>query len=972
MRVGSTEAITSWRGGGCAPLSWPRRLNLALTMAICMGQIVALQATEPSSARARDRWVPELRIEKYQLPNGLTVVLHEDHKSPLVAVNVIYNVGSKDDPPGLTGIAHLFEHLMFRGSEHNEGNFSWPIYDYYAKATAWTERDRTVYQTTVTRNALERVLWLEADRMGFLLPALTDDNLSKERRVVKMERRQTVDDVALGESAESLLRALYPPEHPYRHLEIGSFDGVSAARLPDISAFFEKHYAPNNAFLCIAGDFKPVLARRWIKKYFGALRPRVLAELTKPVIPASIPSCHLTLTDRVGHPRVMLVWKTVPTYHADEPALDVLASVLAGPSKSTRLFRALIDDLQVATQVNAWHPTHQLAGSFELNLVTDSIEKLDELVRLAEAEIERLKRDGPTTDELSRAKIERRTSEMTQLESVTSKASLLNRFASSSGEPLAYRSELLKVFAVTPADVVRVARKYLGTSRIRLDVLPGERASRSYEREFTPAGPAQVVHHDRTPRDDSFDRSLAPECAPTPGFVPPFTESRTLSNWLEVRIVERHELPRVILKLVVKSGEASSPPGKEGLATMTVNLLGEGTKSRSALQLEDDFYGIGATLSTDGRIESSIVTLNTITRHLEGALDLYADVILNPSFPDKELGRLKHDQLGQHEDRSQKPEKIAEDVMPRLLYEPDHPYGRAYHGTPESIRSITRKDVTAFYRRNFVPGNATLVVVGDVRPDEITAQLEARFGKWLTGPAPPPPALRAISARTAARTIYLIDKPGTLQSVVSVGRIAMGVKDPTYCTQEILRKKLVGRINSNLLYDRGCSYGFDSSLPRRNGPAPFVVTGSVHNLDTRDALLEVFKDMTDLAGPDPITQSEIDTIRDGMAPEWFDRFETIAGVADEVADLATHGLPGHYWATQLYRYAAVSETRAHLLASQYLRPGAMTVLVVGDRGWIEPLLRSLPFQKTIVQLDSQGNRLHPPSQANGRPSGGDG
>ena len=472
--------------GAVLALIVQRRLKLGLTLAVLMGQVVALRAAEPRSVAARDPWVPELAIEKYQLPNGLTVVLHEDHKAPLVAVNVIYNVGSKDDPPGRTGFAHLFEHMMFKGSQHSDGSYFWPIYPYFASSQGTTECDRTVYRTTVTPNALELVLWLEADRMGFLLPALTEEKLTNVRNVVKMERRETLDDLPFGEVEEILIRALYPPGHPYRHLNIGSPDDLSAAQLQDVSAFFRKHYAPNNAFLCVAGDFKPALARRWIKKYFGVLSPCVLATPPMADGTTSIQPCHITLTDRVSHSRAMLIWKTVPAYHPDEPALDVLASVLAGPSKASRLFRALVDDRRIATQVSASHPTHMLAGRFELTLVAPDGRKLDELVRLADAEIERLKREGPTADEVRRAKLERRTSQMQQLESVTSKAGVLNYFAATLGEPLAYRSELIKIFAVTPADVVRVARQYLGRAPLSSTFCAASEQVRQYERELDP------------------------------------------------------------------------------------------------------------------------------------------------------------------------------------------------------------------------------------------------------------------------------------------------------------------------------------------------------------------------------------------------------------------------------------------------------------------------------------------------------
>jgi zinc protease len=933
------------------------KLILGLTFAVLLGQVVALRGDEPLPVAAKKPWLPELAIEKYQLQNGLTVILHEDHKTPLVAVNVTYNVGSKDDPPGRTGFAHLFEHMMFKGSENSDWSYFGPIYPYFAKAQGSTGWDRTVYDTTVTSNALELVLWLEADRMGFLLPAITEEKLANTRNVVKMERRETLDDLPLGEVEEALIRVLYPPGHPYHHMIAGSMADLSAARLPEISTFFQRHYAPNNAFLCLAGDFRPAQAKRWIRKYFGSLGRSTPVEQPKTNGPALVKPCHMTLTDRIGHDHVEVVWNTVPAHHPDEAPLDVLASVLGGASKWNRLYRVVVDDRQIATQVSASHPTRLLAGRFEVILVARDGQKLDELVRLADAEIERLKRDGPTAEEVHRVKIERRTSQIEALESVTSKASTFNYNSAALGNPLGYRETLAKIFAVTPADVVRVARQYLGPARIQLDVLRGERSQRRYEHDIHLTEPDQRVAGRRLARSDKFDRSVAPFTPPTPRFVPPLVKTRRLSNGLELRIVERHELPHAVFRLVVKAGETSTPPGKEGLGSIAFDLFKEGTKSRSTLQLEADLLELGATLAADGFLESSTVTLTAPVRHMERALDLYADVILNPSFPVKELHRLKLARLALLEERSHNAVQIAEDVFPRLLYRPGHPYARAERGTLQSVESITRQDVIAFYRQNFVPANAVLVIVGDVHPDTITAALESRFGKWPPGPIPERPDLRPKPAQADHQAIYLIDKPGAEQSVLSIGRIGTAVTGPDRHTWDVLLNELGGRIHSNLRDDKGFSYGFSASLFVRNGAAPFAVTGSVHMLETKEAILEVFKEMIALAGSKPVTESEIAKTYDGMVAPWFERFETMAGVASEVGNQVARELPDDHFATDLGRYAAVTEAETEQIAERYLNPNQMTCLVVGDRGWIEPQLRSLSFVKKIRLLDSRGNPL---------------
>ena len=939
------------------PFIQPAAVGLGLVCAILTAQIGSVRAAKPAPIETNKPWLPDIKVETYTLPNGLTVTLHQDHKAPLVAVHVTYNVGSKDDPPGRTGLAHLFEHLMFEGSLHSDESYYSPIYQYMADAQGATGRDRTDYYETVTSNALERTLWLEADRMGFLLPALTKTKLSKARAVVINERWQTVDGVPLGEVAETYFRALYPPGHPYRHLIIGSVDDLYAARTADITAFFERHYAPNNAFLCLAGDFELGQARRWIKKYFGRLQPGPAAAPLRPKEPALTKPRRIKLKDRVSHAQAGMIWPTVPANHPDEAALDVLASILGGESRGNRLFRALTYDRQIATQASAYHPTYLLAGTFDVSLVARFDEKLDEMVRLADAEIERLQRDGPTVDEVRRVKIERRRRRIMDLDSVTSKASVLNEYAATHGDPLAYRSVLGKVFAVTPEDVRRVARMYLGPGRVEYRVYPGDRASRPREPVQIVDGPDQPAVVRPAPLNDSFDRSVVPEVGPAPDYIPPVIRRRRLSNGLELRVVERHDMPIVRLKLVVKSGEASAPRGKDGLSLMTVNLLEEGTSSRGTLELEDDLNEIGGALSTEGQMESSTISLTTTPPHLDRALDLLADVVLNPSFADGEYLRLKLRRLAELEDRADNAEQIAEDVLPRLLYHPDDPYARARLGTRESVTSITREDIVEFHARHYVPGNASLVVVGDVETERMAGALEARFGRWPPGPIPPSPGLPPTPWPAGFPAIYLIDMPGAPQSVLSVGRIAASIRSPDRRGLVVLNEKLKGRVNSNLLDDKASTYGFSSSIDFRNGLGPFVLTGSVPTLNTTRTLVEIFKEMDDLGGANPSTDLDLTSIRQGMVPGLIDRFERVTDVAAQVAYMVVHRLPDDHFSMELAGFDAVTKPDVDWLAKHFLAPRWMTILVVGDRSRIEKSLRAFPFGKTIHLLDTRGKPL---------------
>jgi zinc protease len=938
-----------------------------LTWLILCAPPVMLGAALPTSPEPRKPQIPALAVEKYTLKNGLTVLLHEDHKTPVVAVNLWYRVGSKDEKPGRTGFAHLFEHMMFQGSKDHDTDYFLPLEKLGADLNGTTAEDNTMYYETVPNNALELALWLEADRMGFLLPAMTQAKLDNQRNVVKNERRETVDNVPYGQAEEVLLKALYPADHPYHHSVIGSMADLSAARLADVAAFFRTYYVPNNAILCVAGDFQPALARQWIEKYFGPLPRGPEVTPPDPSVPRLSESKHIKMTDAVSLPRAELIWPSVPTNHPDEAALDVLAAILGGLPKENRLFRALQYDRQLAVSVSALNPTQLLSGTFEVELTARPGQQLDELVRIADAEIDRLKKEGPTAGEVRKAQNERESALVMGLQSVTRKASVLSQSLGMLGDPLGFRTELEKVFAVTPADVTRVAREYLGARRIELDVLPGPPASRPPETAVDPAQQAPLASPAVTLVKDPFDRSIMPQLGPTPHYVPPSFQKRTLSNGLEVRIVERHDLPIVTLDLVVKAGETLTPKGKEGLGSITASLLDEGTKTRDTLQVAGELAELGAALGAAGELESTTISLTTLTRHLDRALELYADVILNPSFPEQELHRLKLQRLAQLKARADDAEEIAGDVLPRLVYGVDHPYGRPDLGTPGSVQSITRDDAIAFYKRIMVPGNAALVVVGDVRPDAITPALEERFRAWTPGLIPQPPSLALPPAAAASprRPLHLIDKPAAAQSIVSIGKIGAARKSPDFFALILMNSILGGqfssRINMNLREDKGYSYGAQSSFSFRRGPGPFEAGGPVQTATTRESLIELFKELTDITGRRPVTDAELAFAKQRIIQGFPRRFETTFGVAGQIAVLVDDELPDDEYVHYQGRVESVTKADVDRVARAYITPEQMTILVVGDRSSIEGPLKSLPFVAAIKRLDTEGNALPAPA-----------
>jgi zinc protease len=935
----------------------------------CLALVTGVQwlsAAEPDRLEARKPQIPELKVETYTLPNGLTVILHEDHKTPVVSVNLLYKVGSKDEKPGRTGFAHLFEHMMFQGSKNHDSDYFLPLERLGAQLNGSTAEDETVYFETVPSNALELALWLEADRMGFLIPSMTQRKLDNQRDVVKNERRQSVDNVPYGQGEEMLLKALYPPEHPYHHSIIGSMADLSAAGLSDVAAFFRTYYVPNNAILCVAGDFQPAQTKQWIEKYFGHLAGGLKQKPIERSVPALASPTLIRSTDAVSLPRAQLIWPTVPANHPDEPALDVLAAVLGQLPKENRLFRALMYDRQLAAGVSASHPTQLLAGKFEIEVYARPGEKLEGLVKIADAEIERLKTEGPSPLEVRKAQNERESALIIGLQSVTRKADVLSHSLEFYGDPLGYRTELEKAFMVTPADVKRVARQYLGERRIELDITPGAPASRPAESPVDLSKQAPLESPKLAEVNDAFDRSVMPKLGPTPHYVPPQFERRALSNGLALLIVERHELPIVTFDLIVKSGETSTPKGKEGLGSIAASLIDEGTKTRDSLQVAGEQAEIGATLVTAGELESTTISLTTLTRHLERGLDLYADVILNPTFPEKELNRLKVQRLALLRARADDAEQTAEAVFPRLIYGLDHPYGRPDSGTPGSVQSITRGDALAFYKQIMVPGNAAIVIVGDIEPDTITTAIESRLRTWSPGPVPLPPAV-APPASPPRQGVYVIDKPAAAQSVIKTGKIGAARESPDFFNLKVLDAILggqfVSRINMNLREDKGYSYGAESRFSFYKGPGPFEVGATVQTAVTKESLIEIMKELTDITGRRPVTDAELAFAKEGIVRGFPGRFETTFGVAGQIATLVVDRLPDDEFAHYQARVEAVTKAEVDRVAHEYITPASMTILVEGDRAQIEGPLKSLAFVPAIQCLDTDGNALAPPASA---------
>jgi len=942
-------------------------LALAALLSFPLGAAAQNKPAKPvtvGTASTGERALPPIPYTEYTLANGLRVILHEDHSTPIVGVNVWYHVGSKNEQPGKTGYAHLFEHMMFQGSKGYDDDYFKALQEVGGTLNGSTNTDRTNYWELVPSNFLERALFLEADRMATLPDVLTEAKLANQRDVVKNEKRQNYDNRPYGLAGARIAEILYPASHPYHWLTIGSLDDLTAASMDDIKAFFRRYYTPNNASLSIAGDFKPAEARQWVEKYFGPVKrgPAVtLPVVTQPTLTGTIRE---GMNDRVSAPQITMVWHTVPALTEDEAPLDVLAAVL-GQGRNSRLYKSLVYDKQIAQSVNASSNTRELAGTFQITAIPRRGVTVDSLEAEFNREIAEVLRKPPAQSDLQRAYNASEARFIYSLQTVGGfggKGDQLNQYAIFTGNPGFFERDLSRYKAVTPADLQRVAKKYLTGNRLIFTVTPLAREAQTAQtRGAQGQGAAAAAAEGESGREVATESKLnesLPKGGPDPSFTLPQIQRRKLSNGLEVLFVEHHELPVVTMNLVVRGGAAADPADRPGLATVTADLLDEGTLARNALELSDKLASIGAILNSTADWDANRITMTTLTRHLDTALGLFSDVVLHPAFRDNDVSRIRQSRLQGLVQARDNATTIASQVYASLLYGSSHPYGHPQSGTQASINAITADDLRSYYSTYYKPNNSTLIVVGDVKPETIVAQLENAFGIWKAGDVPAV-NVNASPAQRDKTTIYLVDRPGAAQSVINIGEVGAPRSTPDYFTRLVLNQILggafVSRVNLNLREAKGYTYGARTAFDYRRGAGPFTASAGVQTAVTKESVYEFLKELRGIRGDIPITQRELDQAKESLIRGFPRTFETPAQIAARLTDVALYGLPDNYFNSYIAGVRNVTAADVTRVANAAIDPTHLAILVVGDRSVIETGLRSLEgIGATITVLDADG------------------
>jgi len=824
--------------------------------------------------------LPKLNYTEYKLKNGLRVIMHEDKSTPIVAVNVWYHVGSKNEVPGRTGFAHLFEHMMFQGSKNYNNDYFTPLQEAGASINGSTNPDRTNYFEVVPSNFLELALFMESDRMGGLLEAMTQEKLDNQRAVVQNERRQRYDNQPYGTALEKMATLMYPADHPYHWTTIGSLADLNAASMDDIKGFFRQYYVPNNATLVVAGNFDQKQAKSWIEKYFGPIQTGSAITRPNPKIPTLSGEIRKTYEDDVRLPRLYMAWHTSPQGSKDEPALDILSSILSS-GRGSRLQKKMVYDQPIVQSIFASNQTREIGGNFLVVATARPQGKtLEEIEKDVNAELEAIKTTAPTQEEITRAVNDIESQFVFGLQTVLGKADQMNANATFFGKPDLFQKQLDEYRAVTPAEVQRVAKEYLTNNHLVINFVPrkGER----------PKGEAPTADKDNKKAKDGKDYSAnLPKAGADPKFNLPPVEKKKLSNGLEVWVVRQPELPIVSMNLVLKSGGTANPAGKEGLASMTANLLNSGTKTRSAVEIANQLQSIGANLGAGSGWDQTNVSLQSLTRNLDSALAIYTDVVTNPSFPADELETLRKRTLVSFEQQKDNPNAISNIAYNALLYGKNHPYGKSLSGNKNSVGDVKREDVVKFYETFYRPNNAALIVVGDVDANTLIPKLEKSFANWKSADVA---AITTPEAKVFdAPGIYIVDKPGAAQSVISIGQIGVSRDNPDYFPLQVMNSMLGGqfsaRINMNLREDKGYTYGARSGFAFRRGAGPFSASADVVTKSTKESVIEFMKELNGIRGAIPVTKNELEYNKQSIIRRFPSTVETVGQISGSLADL---------------------------------------------------------------------------------------
>lgn len=897
---------------------------------------VMLMSQDALAQKAKDFDIP---YKKFTLKNGLTLIVHEDSKAPVVAVNVWYHVGSKNEKKGKTGFAHLFEHLMFNGSENFDDDYFQALERVGATdLNGTTNNDRTNYFQTVPVSALDQILFLESDRMGHLLGAVTQEKLDEQRGVVQNEKRQG-ENQPYAVTEELITQNTYPAGHPYSWTVIGSMEDLDAAKLEDVHEWFKTYYGAANAVLVVAGAVQADDVLKRVEKYFGDIPSGPPIAKHQVWVAKMNGSKRQTVQDRVPQARIYKVWN-VPEWGTKDLTLLDMASDILSSGKTSRFYKRLVYDEQIATSVNAFYSPGEIGSQFYIVATAKPGVDLKKVEQVLDDEFNKFLKEGPTAKEMERVKTQIFASFVRGVERVGGfggKSDILAENEVYGDTPDYYKTRLGWVESATAAEIKKAVNEWLSDGVYILEVHPFPEYQTS---------------------TSDVDRKKMPENGTPPDAVFPAFEKAELSNGLKIVLSRRSSIPVVNMTFMFDAGYAADMFTHAGTASLAMNMLDEGTKTKNALQISEELDMLGAQLGTGAGLDYATVRLNALKMNLDKSLDLLADVMLNPSFPEKDLERLRNERLATIAREKNTPTQMGYRVFAKLLFGEGHAYGNPLTGSgfETTVKKITRDDIVKYYDTWLKPNNATLIVTGDITMEELKPKLEKALKNWKQGTSP---KKNVSEVKLPAKpVIYIVDRPGSQQSIIFAGHVspARGADEiAVEAMNNVLGGTFTSRINMNLREDKHWSYGAGAFIINTKYQRPYLFYGMVQSDKTKESMLEIYKEAKEYISTRPVTADELNKVKLNQTLALPGSWETIGAVSGSLSEMVMYNLPDNFFATYSDKVKNLSEQDVKETAAKYIKPDKFVWVVVGDRAKIEPALKETGYE--IQYMDSDGNTI---------------
>jgi len=892
------------------------------------------------------------------------VIFHIDRSDPVVAVNLTAHVGSSREKAGRTGFAHLFEHLLFLESENlgKGGLDKMTARIGGSGANGSTSQDRTNYLQTVPKDALEKMIWAEADKLGWFINTVTDPVLAKEKQVVKNEKRQGVDNAPYGHTSYVIDKALYPADHPYNWQVIGSLDDLQNATVDDVKEFFRLWYVPNNVTLVLAGDFDPVQARKWVEKYFAEIkRGEPIRSMAKRpgVVKQTVKLAHEDNFAKL--PELTMAWPTVEDLHPDSYALEVLAEYLS-QTKRAPFYKVVVEDSKLAPAVQISNVTSELAGQFMLRVRAYEGKPLDEVAGAVDQAFATFEKEGIPEKDLNRIKAGIETRFYNSVSSVLGKSALLAEYNYLSGNPGYVTEGVRKTLAVTPADVRRVYDTYIkGKPFVATSFVPKgklalalsgsgkaevveEKVVQGAENAVDPSAGAEYA---RTP--SSFDRRQEPPYGAAPALKVPPVWDATLANGMRVVGIENREVPLVQFDIAIDGGLLLDKLDRVGVANLVARMMTQGTARKTPQELEEAILQLGAAINVAARPEDIRISVTTLARNYDATLALVQEILLEPRWDEKEFARIKQSVLSQIRQQEAEPNALAAIHFARLVHAKDDPRSRNILGTADTVNAITIHDLKAYYRANLSPSVARMQVVGALPKVAITRSLAGLEHAWKARPVALPAPTGA--AGEAPGKVYFVDVPDAKQSVLQVGYRALAVTDPDYYPATVMNYILGGggfasRLTQQLREGKGYTYGINSGFSGSKSAGPFTIASGVRSNVTLESTQLVKQILADF--PATYSAADLETTKNFLVKSNARAFETAGAKLAMLDNISKYGWRPDYVKEREQIVRAMTLPQIQTLSKKYLDPSKMVWLVVGDGKTQLPRMKELGFDEPVL------------------------